>query len=78
MGSALPVDARLKPPAWKLFPGRYIACRTRRSRTKQHTCSKAVRRFDRFVPRTIARRRPQRIIGFLTASSELILTKGFP
>src|ERR1035438_1181663 len=45
MASALHVDARLKSPAWKLFPGRHIAWRTRRSRS-----SKSVRRFNQFVP----------------------------
>jgi hypothetical protein len=46
MAGASSADARLKQPAWKLVPGRQLAWRIRRGRTKRHTCSKAVRPFD--------------------------------
>jgi hypothetical protein len=41
-----PAAGRLKRPAWKPFPGRHIAWRTRRNRKSRHMCRKAVRRSD--------------------------------
>lgn len=49
MVNASRAAGRLKRPAWKPFPGRNIAWRTRKNRKRRHTCRKAVRRSDLFL-----------------------------